>query len=105
VGRLGLINALSTELMFTRSAARWSDGYFSGGWEWKEETINGEKVQTRNDPVWETGMKLRIGLPEGKIRWLFLNYRFAGVRGGIRFNGVSSLKNARFAIEFGAGVW
>jgi hypothetical protein len=105
VGRLGLVNALSTELMFTRSASRWSDGYFSGGWEWKEETINGEKVQTRNDPVWETGMKFRIGLPEGKIRWLFLNYRFAGLRGGIRFNGVSPLTNARFAVEFGAGVW
>ena len=78
----GCPNGISTELMFTRSASRGSDGYFSGGWEWKEavyENINGQRVETqpyRSDPVWETGVKFRIGLPEGKIRWLFLGYGF-----------------------------
>ena len=111
VGRVGALNGISTELMFTRSASRWSDGYFSGGWEWKDakyETINGVRVETRpyrSDPVFETGIKFRIGLPEGKIRWLFLNYRFAGIRMGARFNGVDRFKNGRFTLEFGAGVW
>ena len=111
VGRAGFARGISTELMFTRSASRWSDGYFSGGWEWIEaehKMIDGVEVETepkRSESVWETGMKVRVGLPEGKIRWLFLNYRFAGARFGVRFNGVDRLKNPRFALEIGAGVW
>jgi len=111
VGRAGFFNGISTELMFTRSASRWSDGYFSGGWEWKDakyEDVGGVRTESepkRSDPVWETGVKVRIGLPEGKIRWLFLNYRFAGARFGIRFNGFDRLENGRLTFEIGAGVW
>jgi hypothetical protein len=108
VGRVGFLNGTSTELMFTRSASRWSDGYFSGGWEWRKAEHDASGIETspaRNDPVWETGVKVRVSLPEGKIRWLFLNYRFAGIRTGVRFNGVERLENGRFTLEFGAGVW
>ena len=111
VGRLHVIGGVSTELMFTRSASRWSDGYFLGGWEWKNsfyEDVGGMRVETepyRSQSVWETGVRLRVGLPEGPIRLLFLNQRFAGIRTGVRFNGVERLENARFTIEFGSGVW
>lgn len=111
VGRLHLIGGVSTELLFTRSASRWTDGYFLGGWEWKNaytRTENGVEVVVdpyRSQAVWETGVRLRVGLPEGPIRWLFLNQRFAGIRTGIRFNGVERLQNARFTLEFGSGVW
>ena len=108
VGRVGLLNGVSTEMMFTRSASRWCEGYFSGGWEWKnpdKENLYGDPLPDRNDPVWETGVKVRVSLPEGKIRWLFLNYRFAGLRTGARFNGIDRFKDGRFTVEFGAGVW
>lgn len=111
VGRLHLISGVSTELMFTRSASRWSDGYFLGGWEWKDSyyrTVDGEQVLEtpyRSQAVWETGVRVRVGLPEGWIRWIFLNQRFAGIRTGVRFNGVDRLQNARWTIEFGSGVW
>jgi hypothetical protein len=59
----------------------------------------------RSAAVWETGVRFRVGLPEGPIRWLFLNQRFAGIRTGVRFNGVDRLRNGRFTIEFGSGVW
>jgi hypothetical protein len=111
VPRVKFINGADLSLLWTRSAARWSDAYFSGGWEWKGaeyKTVEGQQVETepyRSDPVFETGMKVRVGLPEGWIRWLFLDYRFAGIRTGIRFNGIDRLKNARLSIEIGAGVW
>jgi len=85
--------------------------YFAGGWEYKpaeHQVVDGVEVETksaRNEPVWETGMKVRVGLPPGWIRWVFLDYRLAGVRAGIRFNGVDHLNNARFSFELGAGVW
>jgi len=111
VGRLHYFGGVSTELMFTRSASRWTDGYFLGGWEWKEsktKKVDGVEVVTRpyrSRSVWETGVRLRVGLPEGPIRLLFLNQRFAGVRAGVRFNGVDRLRDARWTFEFGSGVW
>jgi len=111
VGRLHVLSGVSTELMFIRSASRWSDGYFLGGWEWKNsffEQVNGVRVETqaaRSLAVWESGVRLRVGLPEGPIRWLFMNQRLAGIRTGIRFNGVDRLRNARLTIEFGSGLW
>ena len=111
VGRLHVFGGVSTELMFIRSASRWSDGYFLGGWEWKDaykQVIDGVEVEVdpaRSEAVWESGMRFRVGLPEGPIRLLFLNQRFAGIRTGVRFNGVERLRNARFTIEFGSGVW
>ncbi len=111
VPRVKIVNGYGVSLLWTRSAARWSDAYFLGGWEYqpaKREMVNGVEVETRaerNEAVWETGMKVRVGLPPGWIRWIFLDYRLAGVRAGVRFNGVDQLRNARFSVELGAGVW
>jgi hypothetical protein len=100
----------SAEAMVTPSASRWIDWYFALGAEYlreKSETVNGEKIVTRDDD-WdygiEWGWKFRFRAPS-KIRPFLLGYHFGGMRVGIRANGFDDLDKTRIIVEIGAGVW
>jgi len=110
VPRVTLVDGVSTDLIFTPSASRWADWYVALGYEHllqRSRDEDGEKIITRdsfNGLGVEAGYKFRFAV-KGKARWFVLGYNFGGVRLGVRTNGFASLKNTRFVVEVGTGVF
>jgi hypothetical protein len=107
----------SAELMFTRSASRWSDTYFSIGVKRQfssfTETRSIDTEYGRQDvtfvvpPNWdgviEAGVKFRANLPK-KLRPFVLGYHFGGFRFGLRGLGFPTISRWQVAWEVGAGA-
>lgn len=94
---------VAAEVAFTPSATVWAGPYLSAGWEHRSGTLR--EGHKRNELATEAGIKFRLALPEGSVRWLFLNQRFGGVRLGIRSNGFEKLTNIRYTAAIGAGAF
>ena len=106
------------ELLFTPSASRWADYYFSGGVRRQyvatreQRTIDTEQgrheIEVVLPPTWqivvETGVKIRAQLPR-KMRPFVLGYSFGGLRFGVQALGFAHVDQLRFIWEIGAGAW
>jgi hypothetical protein len=106
------------ELLFTPSASRWADTYFSAGARRQfvttreRRTIDTEQGRREIDvlvePNWtiavETGIKFRARIPT-KMRPFVLGYTFGGMRFGIQALGFRNVDQLRFVWEIGAGAW
>jgi hypothetical protein len=106
------------ELLFTPSASRWADYYFSGGvrrqyvTRRESRTIETEQgpqeITVLVPPSWnivvETGVKFRAELPR-KMRPFVFGYSFGGLRFGLQALGFSRVEQFRFIWEIGAGAW
>jgi hypothetical protein len=106
------------EALFTPSASRWADYYFSGGvrrqFVTTRETRTIDTEQGRREveilvpPNWdfvvETGVKFRAQIPR-KMRPFMLGYSFGGMRFGLQALGFSHVDEFRFIWEIGAGAW
>lgn len=88
-------------LLYTRSASRWVDGYFSAGYE-KDVVDVPTGTETHRDFVLETGMKFRVGMPVAAIRKIT---DFWGIRLGIKNTGFINIDKLTYVIEFGSGSW
>ena len=108
----------SGEMMFTRSASRWSDGYLSIGVLRQFDTISEtQTIDTENgrqdvtivvpphwDGVLELGVKFRANIPS-KLRPFVLGYHFGGFRFGMRAVGFPTVYRWQLTWEIGAGAW
>lgn len=108
----------SGELMFTPSASRWADVYFSAGAQRQFKTVTETRTvdteEGRQDltvilpPDWamaiEAGIRFRAEIPR-KMRPFVLGYNFGGVRLGLRGVGFPTIERWQLIWEIGAGAW
>ena len=97
-------------LMYTPSASRWMDKYFSLGIEWDVQDIespqDGAKTTKRKrNFVFETGLKFRLNITKSssKFRNFFASYW--GLRFGIKNTGFTNIDRPAYIFEFGPGIW
>ncbi len=88
----------SWNLLYTSSASRWLDGYFTFGWEWDD---NGTSTTTYT--MSEVGVKLRFNLGASPLKFLGKLTDFWGVRVGLKYLGLWDVKHLGYAMEIGAG--
>ena len=83
-------------VLYTTSASRWIDGYFSLGYEWNEGELD--------DWVTESGLKFRANIGHSKLSFLKkLGTDFWGLRAGLKSSGLMKFREMGYVIEFGAG--
>ncbi len=85
-------------ILFTPSASRWIDSYFSAGLETDHE-ISKTYFAT------EFGVKLRFIVEESPLKFLKPITDFWGIRLGIRYLGYNSFSDLGYVMEFGAGTF
>ncbi len=88
-------------LLYTTSASRWIDGYFSAGIE-RDVVDVPTGTETNRNFVMESGVKFRVGMPLKPFRKLI---DFWGIRLGIKNTGFIDIDKLTYVIEFGAGAW
>jgi hypothetical protein len=89
-------------VIYTSSASRWFDGYFSAGLEVDEYDVPGG-TDSRTGFVTETGIRLRGTVAHSPVKFLSFLSDFLGVRAGIRYHGFESFDEIGYVVEFGAG--
>jgi hypothetical protein len=93
-------------ILYTPSASRFFDPYFSLGVEWDKFDIEGTKeVGQRTDFVFETGIKLRGNVRFSPLKFLSVFADLWGVRLGIKNRGFMDITELAYVFEIGAGVW
>jgi hypothetical protein len=93
------------QLMYTPSASRWFDSYFSAGVEWDQEPVTTDSSATDVDFVVETGFKFRVNITKSPLKFLSFLTDFMGFRAGIKNKGFFDINKLTYVLEFGAGVW
>jgi hypothetical protein len=91
---------LSYNILYTSSASRWIDGYFTAGWEWDDD---GTSVTTH--AMTEVGIKMRFNMGSSPLKFLTGLTDFWGVRLGVKNLGIWEWDHIGYAMEVGAGVW
>jgi hypothetical protein len=93
-------------ILYTPSASRFLDPYFSLGWERDRYDIEGsDEVGKRDDFVFETGIKLRGNVKYSPLKFLSVLADLWGVRLGLKNRGFMDIRDLGYVIEIGAGVW
>ncbi len=96
-------------LLFTPSASRWLDGYFTVGTEhvtgaW--DASHPGKTVNKWEFLIESGIKIRVNISHTVLRPMRkLGTEFWGIRLGIRNFGFPEINRLAFIVEIGAGVW
>lgn len=88
----------SWNLLYTSSASRWLDGYFTFGWEFDDDGTS-----TTTYTMSEVGVKLRFNLGASPLKFLGTLTDFWGVRVGLKYLGIWDVKHLGYAMEIGAG--
>jgi len=93
-------------ILYTPSASRFMDPYFSVGVEIdkfykQEETV----LSSNTDFVFETGIKIRGNVKYSPLKFLGVLTDFWGVRFGMKNRGFWAINNITYVFEIGAGVW
>ncbi len=91
-------------ILYTPSASRWLDPYFSLGFELERERIQ-DRTDTTAHFAFETGVKLRGNLAHSPLKFMTVLTDFWGLRAGIKYLGFAAIDDLAFVVEFGAGVW
>ncbi len=93
-------------ILYTPSASRFLDPYFSLGFEIDKYDVEGTStVESRTDFVFETGIKLRGNVKFSPLKFLSVFADLWGVRLGIKNRGYMDIDQLTYVIEIGAGVW
>jgi hypothetical protein len=93
-------------ILYTPSASRFLDPYFSLGVEWDQFDVEGsEEFGKRTDFVFETGIKLRGNVKFSPLKFLSVFADLWGVRFGIKNRGFMDITELSYVFEIGAGVW
>jgi hypothetical protein len=91
-------------IMYTTSASRWFDGYFSAGLEVDEfDTETG--TDRRTGFVTETGIKLRGNISHSPLKFMGALTDFMGLRVGVRYRGFERFDEIGYVVEIGAGAF
>lgn len=88
----------SWQLMYTPSASRWIDEYFSAGIEIDDDGTSSETYFAS-----EAGLKFRFNIAHTPFGFLAKSTDFWGLRAGIRYRSYKSFNDFGYAIEVGAG--
>lgn len=97
-------------LLYTNSASRWIDGYFSAGAEWDVIDLpegSEKKTKTETNFVLETGIKFRVNITKSPapLKYLGKLTEFWGFRAGVKNTGFFEINRLRYVLEFGAGTF
>ncbi len=100
------LNNLGYNILYTPSASRFLDPYFSLGLE-VDNYFKGSdsNAVTSTDFAFETGIKLRGNVTYSPLKFLGFISPFWGVRLGIKNKGFMAIDHLNYVIEIGAGVW
>ncbi len=95
-------------ILYTPSASRFLDPYFSLGveidkYDFEENGVT--TVNSRTDFVFETGIKVRGNVKYSPLKFLSILADLWGVRFGIKNRGFMEIKELSYVFEIGAGVW
>jgi hypothetical protein len=92
------------QLLYTSSASRWVDPYFSAGAEWQGEIVTEDAtIDDRIDFVLETGLKFRAQIGHSPVKFLSFLTDFWGLRIGIKNYGFFDIDRLTYVLEVGAG--
>jgi hypothetical protein len=93
-------------ILYTSSASRFLDPYFSMGVERDRYDVPGTNtVASRTDFVFETGLKFRGNVRYSPLKFLGVLTEFWGARIGIKNRGFMDINELTYIFEIGAGVW
>jgi hypothetical protein len=95
-------------VIYTPSASRWIDGYFSAGLEIDVEDVPDVPDQTTSRTVFtsETGIKWRLNMAHSPLKFLTKVTDFWGFRMGIQYKGnFTDFDHIGYIVEIGAGTW
>lgn len=98
------LNDFGYNILYTPSASRFLDPYFSLGLQ-VDNIGNYEDKVTTTDFVFETGIKLRGNVTYSPLKFLSFLSPFWGVRLGVKNTGFMAIDHLNYVIELGAGVW
>ncbi|MBD3220290.1 hypothetical protein GF314_03530 [bacterium] len=90
-------------VIYTSSASRWIDGYFSAGLEVDREPDGMGGETKRTSFTTETGFKLRGNVAHSPVSFLSKLTHFWGVRVGVRYKGYKQFNEIGYVVEVGAG--
>ncbi|RKZ12553.1 hypothetical protein DRQ32_03490 [bacterium] len=88
------------QIMYSPSASRWIDQYFSAGAEWAQED-----GKTNTYFASEAGLKLRFSVSHSPLGFLSKVADFWGLRAGIRYRGYKQFSELGYVIEVGGGTF
>jgi hypothetical protein len=92
-------------IIYTSSASRWVDGYFSLGLEWDTEDSPDGGTVSETSLASEAGLKFRANIAHSPLRFMGKLTDFWGLRAGIRYLGGTTFKRIGYVVEFGAGTF
>jgi hypothetical protein len=95
-------------ILFTPSALRFMDPYFSAGVEIDKYDVNTDgtnTIESRTDFVFETGLKFRGNVKFSPLKFLSFLTDFLGARIGVKNRGFMKIEELTYLFEIGAGVW
>ena len=98
------VNDYAWNMLYTPSASRWMDPYFSLGVEIENEEI-GDRTDTTAHFAFETGVKFRGNLAHTPLKFMTFLTDFWGLRAGLKYLGFAAVDDLSFVVEVGAGVW
>jgi hypothetical protein len=98
------LNDYGWNMLYTPSASRWFDPYFSLGFLIRNEEINGN-TDTSTLFAFETGAKFRGNLAHTPLKFITFLTDFWGLRVGLQYLGFAEVDELNFVVEVGAGVW
>lgn len=101
------LNILGYNILYTPSASRFLDPYFSMGVEVDKNILEDSTDSQSYQPefAFETGIKIRANVTYSPLKFLSFLSPFWGVRLGIKNLGFINIDNFNYIIEIGAGVW
>jgi hypothetical protein len=88
-------------VLYTPSASRWIDSYFSVGLEVDEDDAGDSRTWFAT----EAGFKLRADLRHSPLKFITGITDFWGVRVGLRYRSYNPVRELGYVIEFGAGAF
>ncbi|HZL85276.1 MAG TPA: hypothetical protein VFD07_07875, partial [Candidatus Krumholzibacteria bacterium] len=88
-------------LLYTSSASRWLDGYFSVGYEKDVDDLGA----AHRAWIAETGIRFRANIRHSPLSFMSKLMDFWGLRGGIQYKGLLPVNEVTFVVEVGSGVW
>jgi hypothetical protein len=98
------LNDYGWNMLYTPSASRWFDPYFSLGVLVSNEEILDE-THTSTHFAFETGAKFRGNLAHTPLKFITFLTDFWGLRVGLQYLGFAEVDELNFVVEVGAGVW
>jgi hypothetical protein len=99
---------LGYNIIYTTSASRWIDGYFSAGVEFDEEEIDDPNRDTKvfTKFVTESGLKLRLNMVHTPLKFMTKLTDFWGIRIGLKTYGDPfEFEKIGYVFEIGAGTF